>query len=128
MDPSYNDLLHRTYSLLSIISNPNKGKQMATVDIQKLTEHMRRAQGLTQRAAASGSKGEAVMNSFEKTMNNFDDHMGAISEYDKQLQAMIATQGNGGPPLEETFPPADTVAVSVTSTSSLDTATGDPKR
>lgn len=131
MEPSssYDSLLYRVYLLLGTISNPNRGKIMAgPADIHKLAQHMNRANALTARAGESGSKGETVMNSFEGTLNRFDEHMGTISEYDKQLAAMIAAQGNGGPALEATFPAPEVVNVQVTSTSSLDLATGDPKR
>jgi hypothetical protein len=74
-------------------------------DIQKLTEQMQRAKSLIAEAAKSGEKSEVIMNNFEKTLTQFNNHSDKIAEYDAQLAAMLAVTGNGGPPLETTFPP-----------------------
>jgi hypothetical protein len=111
-----------------------KDKQMASAaDIQKLIGRAKRSQALTDRAAASGGNAETVMNNFEQTMNRFDAQFGQMSEYEKQLAAMIEV-GNGGPPLDETFPAPPVVAPSSGSShvtppsSGFDHATGDPIR
>jgi len=75
-------------------------------DIQKLTEQMQRAKLLISEAAKSGEKSEVIMNNFEQTLTKFNDHSAKIAEYDSQLAAMLAASGNGGPPLDSTFPPS----------------------
>jgi len=96
-------------------------------DIQKMIQKAQRAQGLTDRAAKSGEGAEATMNNFEQTMNRFDAHFGAISEYDKQIQAMLGAQNNGGPPLDATFSSTSANATAgSTVVHPIDRATGDP--
>ena len=98
-------------------------------DIQKLIQRAQRAQGLTDRAAKSGDQADSIMTNFEQTMNRFEANFGAISEYDKQIQAMLGAS-NGGPPLDATFP--STTAVSQPSAAvppvavPVDHSTGDP--
>lgn len=74
-------------------------------DIQKLMGQMQRAQALTDEAANSGRDSEVVMNNFEVTLGKFNSQVGKMKEYTSQLDAMLAVTGNGGPPLDSTFPP-----------------------
>lgn len=103
-------------------------------DIQKLIQRAQRAQKLTDRAAAEGEGAEVVMNNFEQTLNRFNANFEGIKEYDKQIQAMLGAESNGGPPLSETFPAPGTAtepqsepaqAAQVVKTE-IDHATGDP--
>ena len=96
-------------------------------DIQKLAQRMSRANLLTERAVQSGSHGETVMNSFEQTLNRYDEHFGKMKEYDKQLSAMMEITGNGGPALTDaTFHSSATPPTAVSSSHPIDHATGDP--
>lgn len=79
-------------------------------DILKLMTQMQRAQTLTDEAVNSGRNSEVVMNNFESTLGKFNDQVGKMKEYTSQLDAMMAVTGNGGPPLDGTFPPSvDTI-------------------
>lgn len=103
------------------------GGEMGTpADIQRLMERIKRAQGLTDRAATHGENADKIMDNFEKTMANSESHFGNIAEYDKQLAAMLAVGGNGGPPLEETFQPSGSVVTPSQPSPAVDRATGDP--
>jgi hypothetical protein len=100
-------------------------------DIQKLIQNAQRAQSLTDRAATEGQNAETVMNSFEKTMDRFNAQFGQMSEYEKQIAAMMGANGNGGPPLDATFPSTTALTQPRTAsvapvTSEIDHATGDP--
>jgi hypothetical protein len=74
-------------------------------DIKKLMDQMQRAQALTDQAADSGKNSEVVMDNFQTTLGKFNDQVGKMKEYTSQLDAMLSVTGNGGPPLETTFPP-----------------------
>ena len=78
-------------------------------DIQKLMGQMQRAQALTDEAAKSGRNSEVVMDDFEVTLSKFNSQVGKMQEYTSQLDAMLAVTGNGGPPLDSTFPPSTDV-------------------
>jgi hypothetical protein len=100
-------------------------------DIQKLIQKAQRAQSLTDRAANEGQNAETVMNSFEKTMDRFNAQFGQMSEYEKQIAAMMGANGNGGPPLDATFLSTSTVTPTSTAsvtpvTAAVDHTTGDP--
>jgi division protein CdvB (Snf7/Vps24/ESCRT-III family) len=101
-------------------------------DIFKLVERMKRAAALTERAAAVTADGDRVMNVFEQTLDQVDQHMTKIAEYGLQLANMLATTDNGGPPLDPTPAPAPAEVPTATSSSRLlphiDFATGDPIR
>lgn len=103
------------------------GGEMGTpADIQRLMERIKRAQGLTDKAASHGENADKIMDNFEKTMTNLESHFGNIAEYDKQLTAMMAVGGNGGPPLEATFQSSGSVPKSSQSSPPIDPSTGDP--
>ena len=74
-------------------------------DILKLMDQMKRAQSLTDEAVNSGKNCEVVMDNFQTTLGKFNDQVGKMKEYTSQLDAMMAVNGNGGPPLDQTFPP-----------------------
>lgn len=99
-------------------------------DIARLVANMQRADALVNRAAADSEKNTAIMDRFEARLGLIGSHFAKIDEYERQLAAMDA-MGNGGPPLDATFPAATpsaptSSAATVTSSSSFDHATGDP--
>lgn len=121
--------------IIAAYTPPEEEDMADPTDIQKLTQRIQRANILTARAANSGSHGDAVMNSFEQTLNKYDDHFSKIKEYDAQLAAMMNVMGNGGPPLEATFQstaataapkPAVASATHASTALHIDHATGDP--
>lgn len=103
---------------------------MPPVDIQKLTENMKRANTLIGKATAESARGSTILDQFEQHLAGYSAHIDGIKEYDAQLAAMQQAMGNGGPPLDDTFP-GTTVSTGTNTTvpsSSIDHATGDPKR
>ena len=76
---------------------------MALSDLQKLVENMKRAQGITDRAARDADKHSGIMDRFEQRLDLNHENMSKIEEYDK-LMAQMDQISNGGPALETTFP------------------------
>lgn len=81
------------------------GLEMASsADLQKLVENMKRAQGITGRAAADAEKHSLIMDNFEKRLDLNHENMSKIEEYDKLMASMEQMGDNGGPALDATFP------------------------
>ena len=89
--------------LLLYVADIESIGRMALSDLQKLVENMKRAQGITDRAARDAGKHSAIMDKFEQRLALNHENMSKIEEYDK-LMAQMDQIGNGGPALETTFP------------------------
>lgn len=83
--------------------------KMAMADLQKLIDNMKRAQAITDRAAADAIKHSAIMNSFEQRLTLNEENMTKIEDYDKLMAQMDDMSSNGGPALETTFPASTAV-------------------
>jgi hypothetical protein len=83
--------------------------QMAMADLQKLIENMKRAQSITDKAAADAAKHAIIMDNFEQRLNLNDETMLKIQEYEK-LMAQMDASNNGGPALETTFQSSTKIA------------------
>lgn len=94
---------------------------MPPIDIKKLADNMARANKLIATAASENERGAAILDNFEKHLTNTGLTLDSIKEYSEQLASMQAVTGNAGPALNDSFHGS-------TANSSLDLATGDPKR
>ena len=124
---------YRTQQYLNAMADDLRRCGMPPVDIQKLTENMKRANTLIGKATAESARGATILDQFEQHLAGYSAHIDGIREYDAQLAAMQQAMGNGGPPLDDTFSgtnvPNSTSAVAPSTLSStVDLATGDPKR
>jgi hypothetical protein len=97
--------------LLLYVSDLEGLIQMAAADLQKLLDNMKRAQGITDRAAQDAIKHAAIMDSFEKRLDLNHDNMAQIEEYDKMMGLMDLEGSNKGPALTTTFPSSTKVTV-----------------
>lgn len=92
--------------LLGVSEQPLTGlTKMAAADFQKLVDNMKRASGISARAADHAVKHAAIMDRVEQRMNLNNENMTKLAEYEKLMAAMDALD-NGGPPLDDTFPQA----------------------
>ena len=131
-----------TVGLLAYVACPEQGfiKMATPAELAKLIANMKRGTALVDRAVATVDRDAAIMDRFEARLTVKDGFMAQVADYEKQMAAMDSI-GNGGPPLDITFQdppaspsagkPADTLtstAISASSGSRFDHATGDPVR
>ena len=90
---------------------------MALSDLQRLVENMQRAKSIMDRVANDAAKHSAIMDNFEKRLDINHENITKIEEYEKLL-AQMDNLGNGGPPLDASFPASTEVATATTSPSS----------
>jgi ABC-type transporter Mla subunit MlaD len=76
---------------------------MTPAEITKLSEHAKRAKALMQRSSVTAERAAQIIENYERTLSNFENHITSVQKNDAELSAIIAAMGNGAPVLEDAF-------------------------